>query len=117
VSLRDRIRNLSASSESHHQAALTERFEGDDATPIAEATARRRVQISGEVTRIRTMPTSGVPTLEVRISDGTGYAVVVWHGRRALGGMALGHAISVDGVASKVGEHLVFRDPIYTLLD
>jgi hypothetical protein len=96
---------------------LTERFIGHDATPIAEAQARRPVRVSGEVTRIRTMPTTGVPSLEVRISDGTGHAVVVWHGRRALGGMALGHAISVEGVAAQVGDHLVFRDPVYLLLD
>ncbi len=84
---------------------------------IGDAAERRQVRVCGEVTRIRTQPTSGVPTLEVRISDGSGHAVVIWHGRRALGGIGLGHAISIEGVATRPGDNLVFRDPKYTLLD
>ena len=84
--------------------------------PIADAPARRKVKVSGEVTRMRARPTSGLPALAVTISDDTGTAVAVWTGRRSIGGVALGRGLVIEGVAIRRGEQLEFTNPEYTLL-
>ena len=83
---------------------------------IADAPARRNVRVSGHVTRMRARPTSGLPALAVSISDDTGTAVAVWTGRRAIGGVALGRRLVIDGVAIRRADQLEFMNPEYTLL-
>ena len=83
--------------------------------PIAEAQARRTVRVTGQVTRMRARPTSGLPALAVSISDDTGTAVAVWTGRRTIGGIALGRRLVLEGVAMRRGDQLEFMNPEYTL--
>jgi hypothetical protein len=83
--------------------------------PIADAPARRKVRVSGQVTRMRARPTTGLPALAVSISDDTGTAVAVWTGRRAIGGVALGRQLDIEGVATRRGDQLEFMNPEYTL--
>jgi hypothetical protein len=83
---------------------------------IADAPARRNVRVSGQVTRMRARPTTGLPALAVSISDDSGTAVAVWTGRRAIGGVALGRRLVVEGVAIRRGDQLEFMNPEYTLL-
>jgi hypothetical protein len=83
---------------------------------IADAPARRKVKVSGEVTRMRARPTGGLPALAVTISDDSGTAVAVWTGRRSIGGVALGRGLVIEGVAVRRGEQLEFTNPEYTLL-
>lgn len=93
--------------------------EADDraaATEIAAVVPRRRAQVVGEVTRMRARPTSGLPSLAVTLSDGTGTVVAVWTGRRAIGGITLGRRLLLDGVPRRVGDRLEFVNPAYTLL-
>lgn len=85
-------------------------------TPMADAVARRRVCVIGNVTRMRTVPADGLPSLSVTLSDGTGSVVAVWSGRRAIGGIALGQRIALDGVAVQRGNLLEFTNPVYQLL-
>jgi hypothetical protein len=84
--------------------------------PIAAAPARSRIRVSGEVTRMRARPTTGLPALAVSISDDSGTAVAVWTGRRSIGGVALGRGLVIEGVAVRRGDHLEFMNPEYTLL-
>jgi hypothetical protein len=84
--------------------------------PIADAPARHFVRVSGQVTRMRARPTTGLPALAVSISDASGTAVAVWTGRRAIGGVALGRRLVVEGVAIRRGAQLEFMNPEYTLL-
>jgi hypothetical protein len=84
--------------------------------PIADAPARRYVRVSGQVTRMRARPTTGLPALAVSISDDSGTAVAVWTGRRSIGGVALGRRLVVEGVAVRRGAQLEFMNPEYTLL-
>lgn len=86
------------------------------ATPIAQAPDRVRTRVAGQVTLMRARPSTGLPSLSVTISDGTGSVEAVWSGRRALGGVHLGRRMVVEGVAVREGRHLVFRNPAYTLL-
>jgi RecG-like helicase len=87
-----------------------------DLVPIAEASARRRVVVEGQVVRMRARPTSGQPALAVTVADGTGSITAVWTGRRAIGGITLGRRIRIEGVAVRVGDALEFTNPAYTLL-
>lgn len=85
-------------------------------TAMADAVARRRVCVVGSVTRMRTVPSHGLPSLSVTLSDGTGSVVAVWSGRRSIGGVALGQRIALDGVAVQRGNLLEFTNPAYQLL-
>lgn len=84
--------------------------------PIVDAPARRRVKVCGQVARMRARPTTGLPALAVSISDDSGTAVAVWTGRRAIGGVALGRRLVIEGVAVRRGDQLEFMNPEYTLL-
>jgi hypothetical protein len=89
---------------------------GPTAVPIESAPERVPTCVSGQVTLIRSRPSTGLPSLAVTIADGSGSVDAVWSGRRALGGVHLGGDIAVEGVAVREGRRLVFRNPKYTLL-
>ncbi|HJR96972.1 MAG TPA: hypothetical protein VJ979_03610 [Actinomycetota bacterium] len=65
---------------------------------LGEAPLRRRVKIAGAIRRITVLPMSGHESLEALVSDGTGEAVVVFMGRRGIGGFSLGTKVVVEGV-------------------
>ncbi len=99
----------------------TTRQVGDEALVLvtggAEDDVRR--QLVGRamgLLRMHARPTSGLPSLAVTLSDGTGTVVAVWTGRRAIGGITLGRRLLLDGVPRRVGDRLEFVDPAYTLL-
>jgi RecG-like helicase len=99
------------------EADTAERVELIGVIPIADAVARRRVRVLGEVARMRARPTTGMPSLAVTIRDSTGSVTAVWTGRRSIGGITLGRRVIIDGVATAVGDRLEFTNPAYTLLD
>lgn len=103
-------------SKEAHGADATAPAPHPDRVAIADAPARRRVVVEGQVVRMRARPTSGQPSLAVTISDDTGSITAVWTGRRAIGGVTLGRRLRVEGVAARVGEALEFTNPAYTLL-
>ena len=67
-------------------------------TRIAEAPMRRPVKIAGVIKRMTVFPMEGKESLEALVSDGTGEAVVVFMGRRGIGGLTLGTRVVVEGV-------------------
>ena len=83
---------------------------------MVEAVPRRRIELCGQVTRMRARPTSGVPALAVTISDESGSVTAVWTGRRSIGGITLGRRLVIEGVGCLVGDRLEFTNPTYTLL-
>lgn len=87
-----------------------------DIVAMADAPARRRVTVEGTVSRMRTVPSRGLPSLAVTVADGSGAVTAVWTGRRALGGVTLGRRLRLTGVAVSRGGHLEFTNPEYTLL-
>jgi RecG-like helicase len=103
-----------------HKVDLTETcepcMEVGDVTPIGELTARTPVRITGEVTRMKTRPGHGLPALTVTVQDDTGKALVIFSGRRAIGGVTLGRWLLIEGVAYNRGGALEFVNPVYTLL-
>jgi hypothetical protein len=65
---------------------------------LGNAPLRQHVRIAGVIRRITVLPMSGHESLEALVSDGTGEAVVVFMGRRGIGGFSLGTKVVVEGV-------------------
>jgi hypothetical protein len=116
VGLRDLKRRLTTAPEELHNETLRERFRVQGTTSIADVPMRRQVKVAGEIKRIRTVPRSGVPALEIVVCDGTGDAVAVFTGRRAMGGLEHGRGVLIEGVAHNERGRRVILNPAYTLL-
>lgn len=116
MSLKQLRKRLTASVEELDALRLQQRYRGLGVTPIGDAVPRLPVRLGGEVQRLRTVPASGVPTLEVMVSDGTGEAVALFTGRRAIGGIEHGRGILLEGVGRVERGRLVLVNPVYTLL-
>ena len=110
------VRRLRATVDELDAARLQERFDHLELTPMSEATARVPLRVGGEVTRLRIVPRSGVASLYVVVSDGTGEVHAVFTGRRTLGGVHPGRGIVVEGVGHHERGELVVLNPAYTLL-
>jgi RecG-like helicase len=67
-------------------------------TRIGEAPLRERVKIAGVIKRITVFPMQDHEALEALVSDGTGELIIVFMGRRGIGGLALGTRVVVEGV-------------------
>ncbi len=97
--LRRRLDRLTESDESRLAAETKEWADTiPDSVRIAEAPLRRPVRIAGVIRRLTVFPMAGKEALEARISDGTGEAVVMFMGRRGIGGLSLGRRVVVEGV-------------------
>jgi len=118
VALRRLVKNLRSSNDDLHREELADRFDRDrhDTVAIADAPPRTRVRIAGEVARLRVVPRAGSPSLEVTVDDGTGRAVVVFTGRRAIAGVNPGRGIVLEGTARLERNRVVLMNPLYTLL-
>lgn len=116
MGLRDLKKRLTASVREIDDQRLQERFNGLDITAIGDVQVRTPVRVGGEITRMRTVPRSGVPTVEITVSDGTGSAVAMFTGRRHLGGVEHNRAIVLEGVARQEHGKPVLLNPAYTLL-
>jgi len=84
--------------------------------PMADVPLRTPVTVCGKVTRMRTRPAHGVPALVVTLRDETGFVTAIWTGRRAIGGIALGRTICLEGVCTKASDGATFMNPEYTLI-
>ena len=65
---------------------------------------------------MRVAPRHGIPALEVVLSDGTGDAIAVFTGRRAIGGIEHGRAMMIEGIAHEERGRRIMMNPAYTLL-
>jgi hypothetical protein len=116
VGLRDLKRRLTTAPEELHNETLRQRYRVAGTTAIADLPLRTRSRVAGEIKRIRTVPRSGVPALEIVVCDGTGDAVAVFTGRRSLGGLEHGRGVLIEGVAHDERGRRVILNPAYTLL-
>jgi RecG-like helicase len=71
-------------------------------TRIDQAPMRGRVRIAGVIKRITVFPMQGQESLEALVSDGTGEVVIVFMGRRGIGGLTLGTRVVVEGVLGEL---------------
>jgi amino acid transporter len=88
-----------------------------DRTPIAEVQYRHRARVAGRVHTMRVQPHGGVAGLECTIVDETGGIVLVFLGRRSIGGMKVGTRVVAEGTV--VGDErgrLAMLNPDYRFL-
>ena len=118
MAVRDRLKKLSSGTDDLHRDHLSARWSQRDhgQVPIAEAEPRERVRLAGEITSIRVVPRAGSPSLEVTISDGTGYATAVFTGRQSIPGITPGRNIAFEGVTRAERPGRVLMNPSYVLL-
>jgi hypothetical protein len=87
------------------------------ATPISELRWRQRARVAGRVKTLRVQPMSGVPSLECTLVDASGEALlVVFLGRRSIGGIETGTRMIVEGTVGKHRDRLAMINPLYELL-
>ena len=118
MALRKALKGLRSSTGDLHRERLTDRFVCDElgTIAIADAPFRTRIAIAGEVARMRVVPRSGSPSLEVTVDDGTGRALVVFTGRRRIGGIEPGRSLVGEGTAREEHGKAVLMNPAYRLL-
>ena len=118
MALRNALKGLRSSTDDLHRERLASRFDADSlgTIPIADAPFRVRIRIVGEVARMRVVPRAGSPSLEVTLDDGTGRALVIFTGRRRIGGIEPGRSLVVEGTARDQHGRTVLMNPSYTLL-
>jgi hypothetical protein len=85
--------------------------------PIAEAPARTKVLLAGEIQGLQVVPRAGSPSLEVTIGDGSGRAVAVFTGRRRLAGVDPGRRVVIEGVGRRERGRLLILNPAYTIVE
>jgi hypothetical protein len=87
------------------------------ATPITNLRWRQRARVAGRVKTLRVQPMSGVPSLECTLVDASGEALlVVFLGRRSIGGIETGTRMLVEGTVGKYRDRLAMINPMYELL-
>lgn len=116
MGIKDRMRRLTQSVDDLDSLRLHERFVDLALAPLCEAQARVPQRLVGEVKRIRIVPRSGIPSLDVLIADGSGEVHAVFTGRKNLGGVAPGRGMVIEGVVHREQGDLVVLNPAYTLL-
>jgi hypothetical protein len=116
VALRRVLDRLRAPVEHLDREALQEWTAGTGATPIGEVVPRVRTTIAGEASSVRIVPRAGSPSLEVTVTDGTGFATGVFLGRRKIPGITPGRRLRFTGVAAQKGRILEIFNPVYEIL-
>lgn len=116
MALRDRLRKLTAETTELSAERLSGQYAGVGDVSIAGAPLRTRTRIAGEITSIRVVPRAGSPSLEVSVNDGTGLAVAIFTGRRAIPGITPSRGIALHGVARQERNRIVLLNPEYQLL-
>ncbi len=107
---------LRASVDDLERARLMERCHGLGITNLDEVVPRRPARVGGEIHRVVIAPRHGVPTLEVKVSDGTGSITAVFTGRRKIIGVEHGRTVILEGVPVPERDGLVIFNPAYTLI-
>ena len=86
-------------------------------TRIRDVETRHHHKVAGVVQNIRIDPREGSGSIEVTISDGTGYLVAKWLGRQTLSGIGLGTGLVVTGIAGRLPDgELMILNPEYELV-
>jgi amino acid transporter len=84
--------------------------------PIGTASVRDRVTLAGRVTSLRVQPRAGIATLQCTVADPTGEILVIFLGRRHVGGWEPGALVSVSGIVGERGGRREILNPDYQLL-
>ncbi|CAB4875321.1 MAG: amino acid permease [Actinobacteria bacterium] len=88
----------------------------ENITSIGEIEWRKRAQVQGRVTSIKTAPRGAAPTLQVEIWDETGGVSLQFLGRRDIAGLEVGSQMRAEGMVGEEDGSLVILNPSYELL-
>ena len=88
----------------------------ENVTPIGDIEWRKRAQVQGRVTSIKTAPRGSAPTLEVEIWDETGGVSLHFLGRREIAGLEIGSQLRAEGMVGEEEGSMVILNPSYELL-
>ncbi|MGZ8734249.1 MAG: DNA-binding protein [Acidimicrobiia bacterium] len=116
MAFRRMFERLRAPIEEIDRAALREWTAEVGSTPIAEVVPRQTICVAGEASSVRIVPRAGSPSLEVTVTDGTGFATGVFLGRRRIAGITPGRRLRFEGVASRKGRIIEIFNPRYDIL-
>lgn len=115
--LKNLKRRFSQSLEDLDDQRVQQRLADLGVVRIADAEPRTPVLLAGEIQGLQVVPRAGSPSLEVTLGDGSGRAVVVFTGRRRLGGVDCGRRILVEGVGREDHGRLLLLNPTYTIVE
>ena len=88
----------------------------ENVTPIGKIEWRKRAQVQGRVTSIKSAPRGSAPTLEVEIWDETGGVSLQFLGRREIAGLEVGSQLRAEGMVGEEEGSMVILNPSYELL-
>ena len=83
--------------------------------PLGDAAPRSRAQVSGTVTSMTVRMHAATPILDVCVADSTGDLLASFFGRRSIGGITLGGALTVEGMVLRRSGELAMLNPAYDL--
>ncbi|MDA8263009.1 MAG: amino acid permease [Actinomycetota bacterium] len=93
------------------QAFGTRLLEG--AVPIGSVVYRRPAKVAGRVRSVRVQPMDSVPSLAVRLEDGTGGILLVFAGKRQVPGIEPGRRMTAEGTVGEIEGHIAIMNPTY----
>lgn len=85
-------------------------------TAIGEIQWRKRAQVQGRVTSIKSAPRGAAPILTVEIWDETGGVSLQFLGRREIAGLEVGSQMRAEGMVADEEGSMVILNPSYELL-
>jgi hypothetical protein len=88
----------------------------ENLTPIGKIEWRKRAQVQGRVTSIKTAPRGSAPVLQVEIWDETGGVSLQFLGRREIAGLEVGSQLRAEGMVGEEEGSMVILNPSYELL-
>jgi hypothetical protein len=88
----------------------------EDVTKIGQIEWRKRAQVHGRVTSIKTAPRGSAPSLQVEIWDETGGVSLQFLGRREIAGLEVGSQMRAEGMVGEEDGAMVILNPSYELL-
>jgi hypothetical protein len=84
-------------------------------TPISHLVWRKRAQVEGRVSAIRTSSNNQSPKVEVEIWDETGGVTLQFLGRREITGLEVGELLRAEGMVGESQGSLVILNPSYEI--
>ena len=88
----------------------------ENLTPIGKIQWRKRAQVQGQVTSIKTAASGSAPLLHVELWDETGGVTLHFIGRREIAGLEVGSQLRAEGMVGEEDGSLTIINPSYELL-
>jgi hypothetical protein len=88
----------------------------EDLLPIGKITWRKRAQVEGRVTSIKSSATGASPVVSVEIWDESGGVTLQFLGRREITGLEVGSQMRAEGMVGEDNGNLIILNPSYEIV-